>query len=97
MIGPAGSSLLHKMNQLIAHEMPYTELLDLVRHEQLRRTHSRAHGRIIRMAKDNPLPLKVNRLDQLGLTPIMIAKLQLANPGKSEPELIKQIQEAGLL
>jgi len=95
MLGPNNSSLLHKLNLELAHEMQEGDYLELITKEQNRRTFQRAMGRIIRQAKDKPTHTKLTCLEQLGLAPEVCTKLRAS--GMNEQKLIRKIKEAGLL
>ena len=98
MMGPNNTSLLHKLSLKHAYEMSSFELEELVRIDQLRRTTQRAIGRVTRQMKDHPIKpkqLKLDKLEQLGLAPLMIEKLR--SSGMSDSKLIQQMQLKGLL
>ena len=95
MLGPNGTSLLHKLGKQLAHEIPEIDYIALIVKEQERRTFQRAIGRIVRSNKGKSNTTKITHLEQLGLSPIIIAKLRATT--RSEAELLKQIQKAGLL
>lgn len=95
-IGPKGSSLLEKLGGKRACDMSEQELRNLVEREQYSRSSKRAVGRVIRAAKDMPkIKVKVERLEQLGLTSEVVVKLRAT--GKSEVELIEMIRRSGLV
>ena len=98
-LGPNQSSLLAKLGKRQAWEMTPDELTALVTQDQARRTVQRAMGRVLRQAKDDGSAAKAKRkpatLESLGFTPEICTQLRLT--GKTEAELIKIMQEKGLL
>ena len=93
-MGPNGTSLLHKLGSLRAFEMSEGALLDMVVKEQHRRSVARVAGRIIRSAKGKK-PAKLMKLEDLGLAPLTCTKLRAS--GKSDLEIIRGLQQKGLL
>lgn len=98
-LGPNASSLLTKLGKKQAWEMTLNELTALVSADQARRSVQRAMGRVLRQAKDDGSAAKAKRkpatLESLGFTPEICTQLRLT--GKTETELIKLMQEKGLL
>ncbi|KKK53860.1 hypothetical protein LCGC14_3090530 [marine sediment metagenome] len=93
-MGPNGTSLLHKLGSLRAFEMSEGALLDMVVKEQHRRSVARVAGRIIRSAKGTKAA-KLMKLEDLGLAPLTCIKLR--SSGKSDLEIIRALQQKGLL
>ena len=93
-MGPNGTSLLHKMGSLRAHEMTPDALLSMVVMEQHRRSVARVAGRIIRSTKGTKAA-KLMKLEDLGLAPLTCEKLR--SSGKSDLEIIRALQQKGLL
>lgn len=93
-MGPNGTSLLEKLGFKRAHLMNEDELLSLVTKEQARRSVARAIGRVVRQAKGKK-PEKIKTLEDVGLNPITCVKLRQS--GKSDLEIIQQMQQKGLL
>ena len=93
-MGPNGTSLLHKLGSLRAFEMSEGALLDMVVKEQHRRSVARVAGRIIRSAKGQK-PAKIKTLEDIGLAPATCVRLR--SSGKSDLEIIRQLQMKGLL
>ena len=87
-MGPNGTSLLHKLGSLRAFEMSEGDLLNMVITEQHRRSVARVAGRIIRSTK-------LMKLEDLGLAPLTCEKLR--SSGKSDLEIIRVLQQKGLL
>ncbi len=93
-MGPNGTSLLHKLGSLRAFEMSEGDLLNMVITEQHRRSVARVAGRIIRSTKGKK-PAKLMKLEDLGLAPLTCEKLR--SSGKSDLEIIRVLQQKGLL
>jgi len=93
-MGPNGTSLLHKMGSLRAHEMTPEVLLAMVVREQHRRSEARIAGRIIRSTKGQK-PAKLKTLEDIGLAPSVCVKLRAC--GKADLEIIRALQQKGLL
>ena len=93
-MGPNGTSLLHKLGLQRAHEMSPDVLLSMVVLEQHRRSVARVAGRIIRSAKGKK-PAKLMKLEDLGLAPLTCVRLR--SSGKSDLEIIRALQQKGLL
>ena len=98
-LGPNQSSLLTKLGKRQAWEMTPDEIIALVTADQARRTVQRSMGRVLRQAKDDGSAAKAKRkpptLEGLGFTPEICTQLRLT--GKTEAELIKLMQQKGLL
>ncbi len=98
-LGPNNTSLLTKLGKKAAWEMTNDELTSLVSADQARRTVQRAMGRVLRQSKDDGTNAKAKRapltLEKLGFAPAICEQLRLT--GKSEAELIKLMQQKGLL
>lgn len=98
-LGPQATSLLKKLNKKQAWEMSASELTELITADQTRRTVQRAMGRVLRQSKDDGTLAKAKRqpltLEKLGFAPAICEQLRLT--GKTEAELIKLMQQKGLL
>jgi hypothetical protein len=98
-LGPNSSSLLNKLGKKQAWEMTLEELTELVSADQARRTVQRAMGRVLRQSKDDGSAAKSKRapltLEKLGFAPAICERLRIS--GKSEKEIIKALNEKGLL
>ena len=100
MIGPAGTSLLHKLGLLCAHELPPLELLSLVEKAQAYRSIQRALGRIKKIETTTPGGTKRRikkqvTLESLGFAPAIISALRAK--GIPDAKIISQMQMKGLL
>ena len=101
-LGPNGSSLLHKLGLLKAHEIPFEDFVSLIKAEQTRRTLARAMGRLVRMNKDrsansnaNPRKPKQQTLEALGFNPVLCEAMR--KQGKTDSQIIQILKQKGLV
>ena len=96
-LGPANTSLLHKLGKKQAWEMSTSELEEVVRKDQARRQLRRAMGRVAAILKTStrPKPAAKTTLESLGLDPMVVVGLRKS--GKSDAVIIKAMQAKGLL
>lgn len=98
-LGPNHSSLLAKLGKKQAWEMTDEELQSMVAADQVRRSIQRAMGRVLRQSKEDGTAAKAKRkaptLEGLGFAPDICTRLRLS--GKTEKEIIKALNDKGLL
>ena len=100
-IGPAGSSLLHKLGLKKAHEISLEELELIVAKNQTYRSVQRALGRIKKMETTNSegrkraIKKQPITLESLGFAPAIITALR--SKGIADDKIIASLQQKGLL
>ena len=103
MLGPQATSLLHKLGQRLAYELPTVELEALVVKAQEKRSIDRAIGRLNKMIKEDGSKVKRLKtpktltLDSAGINPQIATLLRQQWEGKSDIEILQLLQGKGLL